>query len=72
MQTSTGSQVGSRSIAAERASVRSSGCTDVARDLVREAEATLGWRIADRNRFLQNVRAHGLGGALNLEHNYLT
>lgn len=43
---------------------------DVLRTLA-AAEATLGWPIADTNRFLFNVDAHGLGEALNLEHDYL-
>lgn len=39
--------------------------------IVGHAEATLGWRIANADRFLSNVGAHGLGDALNLEHDYL-
>ncbi len=39
--------------------------------ILRDSEATLGWRISDPCRFLTNVATRGLGDALNLEHDYI-
>lgn len=39
--------------------------------LVALAEATLGWKIRNPDRFLTNCADHCLGDALNFEHDYL-
>ncbi|MFT3714398.1 MAG: hypothetical protein QM774_00195 [Gordonia sp. (in: high G+C Gram-positive bacteria)] len=40
-------------------------------EIQQEAEATLGWRLANPIRFIANYLRLGLGDALNLEHDYL-